>query len=182
MASWRSAGLRPCAGAHRAIRGSGPSIPVCGILRVGAASTESELASAAVFGICSALSSSRSSFWVSSHSKSRSSLMNSGFRFVRRTEPSPAQRRHMLQITPPLLCALFVAGLVLDSDQSVGAAPPFGCEVEVAAKWCGPRSTQRDRLRGWGGRIRTSASRDMSRRPTAWLAISDSNFDVRRDT
>ena len=38
----------------------------------------------------------------------------------------------MLQITLALLCALFVAGLVLDSDQSVGAAPPFGCEVEVA--------------------------------------------------
>ena len=38
----------------------------------------------------------------------------------------------MLQITPPLLCALFVAGLVLDGDQSVGAAPPFGCEVDVA--------------------------------------------------
>src|SRR6516165_11541967 len=47
-------------------------------------------------------------------------------------QTSPTQRRHLLQITPPLFCALLVAGLVLDGDQSVGAAPPFGGEVDVA--------------------------------------------------
>src|SRR6202022_4383997 len=39
---------------------------------------------------------------------------------------SSAQRRHMLQILLALLCAPFVAGLVLGGDQRVGAAAPLG--------------------------------------------------------
>src|ERR1700730_11621856 len=38
----------------------------------------------------------------------------------------------MLQILPALLRAPLVAGLVLDGDQRVGTAAPFGCEVDVA--------------------------------------------------
>jgi len=40
----------------------------------------------------------------------------------------------MLQILPALLCAPFVAGLVLGGDQRVGAAAPFGCEVKVTRR------------------------------------------------
>jgi hypothetical protein len=47
---------------------------------------------------------------------------------------SSAQRRHMLQILPALLCAPFVAGLVLHGDQRVWAAALFGREVEVARR------------------------------------------------
>ena len=40
----------------------------------------------------------------------------------------------MLQILLALLCAPFVAGLVLGGDQRVGAAAPFGCEVKVTRR------------------------------------------------
>src|SRR5271166_5373215 len=33
-----------------------------------------------------------------------------------------------------LLCAPLVAGLILDGDKHVGAAPPFGREIEVARR------------------------------------------------
>src|SRR5215472_9295461 len=48
--------------------------------------------------------------------------------------PLSAQRRHMLQILPALLCAPFVASLVLGGDQRVGTAAPFGREVKVARR------------------------------------------------
>src|SRR5882724_2326724 len=38
----------------------------------------------------------------------------------------------MLQILPALPCAPLVTGLILGRDQRVGAAAPFGREVEVA--------------------------------------------------
>lgn len=40
----------------------------------------------------------------------------------------------MLQILPALLCAPFVAGLVLGGDQRVRATAPFGCEVKVTRR------------------------------------------------
>lgn len=38
----------------------------------------------------------------------------------------------MLQILLALLCAPFVAGLILGGDQGVGAAAPFGPQVNIA--------------------------------------------------
>src|SRR6266702_8341964 len=40
----------------------------------------------------------------------------------------------MLQILPALLCAPFVAGLVLGGHQRVGAAAPFRHDVKVARR------------------------------------------------